>query len=203
MVELYLHFRIWLHGIELHDIIKYRDNFTFYLSGTQKLWLWVILRLIIVGSLFISTRNTEQNVLGRTTFLWYDTNRTENDVFNNSSLRGNVFTELLPSNDRGIHRQTHRHMHPTTLLLLRVFVAPGTCLPSRYPVKKGGIHTDWWEIFMKCAVEMGSGAMIYIPSFIKIGSGIQKLIRGNSQTAWGPYKPTLYSVYISVLDACA
>jgi hypothetical protein len=23
---------------------------------------------------------------------------------------------------------------------------------------------------MKCAVEMGSGAMIYIPSFIKIGS---------------------------------
>jgi hypothetical protein len=25
---------------------------------------------------------------------------------------------------------------------------------------------------------MGSGAVIYIPSFIKIGSGIQKLIRG-------------------------
>jgi hypothetical protein len=31
---------------------------------------------------------------------------------------------------------------------------------------------------MKYAVEMGSGAMAYIPSFIKIGSGIQKLIRG-------------------------
>jgi hypothetical protein len=31
---------------------------------------------------------------------------------------------------------------------------------------------------MKYAVEMGSGAMIYIPSFIKIGSGIQKLIGG-------------------------
>jgi hypothetical protein len=29
---------------------------------------------------------------------------------------------------------------------------------------------------MKYAVEMGSGAMIYIPSFIKIGSGVQKLI---------------------------
>jgi hypothetical protein len=29
---------------------------------------------------------------------------------------------------------------------------------------------------MKYAVEMGSGAMIYIPSFIKVGSGIQKLI---------------------------
>jgi hypothetical protein len=30
---------------------------------------------------------------------------------------------------------------------------------------------------MKYAVEMGSGAMIYIPSLIKIGSGNQKLIR--------------------------
>jgi hypothetical protein len=31
---------------------------------------------------------------------------------------------------------------------------------------------------MKYVAEMGSGAVIYIPSFIKIGSGIQKLIRG-------------------------
>jgi hypothetical protein len=31
---------------------------------------------------------------------------------------------------------------------------------------------------MKYAIEMGSGAMIYIPSFIKIGSSIQDLIRG-------------------------
>jgi hypothetical protein len=31
---------------------------------------------------------------------------------------------------------------------------------------------------MKYAVEMGSGAMIYIPSFIKIGSGVQELIGG-------------------------
>jgi hypothetical protein len=31
---------------------------------------------------------------------------------------------------------------------------------------------------MKYAVEMGSGAMIYIPSFMKIGSGNQKLIGG-------------------------
>jgi hypothetical protein len=30
---------------------------------------------------------------------------------------------------------------------------------------------------MKYAVEMGSGAMIYIPSFIKIGLGLQTLIR--------------------------
>jgi hypothetical protein len=31
---------------------------------------------------------------------------------------------------------------------------------------------------MKCTVEMGSGAMTYIPSFTKIGSAIQKLIGG-------------------------
>jgi hypothetical protein len=31
---------------------------------------------------------------------------------------------------------------------------------------------------MKYAVEIGSGAMIYTPSFIKIGSGIQKLMGG-------------------------
>ena len=30
---------------------------------------------------------------------------------------------------------------------------------------------------MKYAVEMGSGTMIYIPSFVKTGSGIQALIR--------------------------
>jgi hypothetical protein len=31
---------------------------------------------------------------------------------------------------------------------------------------------------MKNAIEMGSGAMMHIPSSIKIGSGIQKLIGG-------------------------
>jgi hypothetical protein len=35
---------------------------------------------------------------------------------------------------------------------------------------------------MKYAIEMGSGAMIYIPSFITIGSGIQRLVGGDTQT---------------------
>jgi hypothetical protein len=34
---------------------------------------------------------------------------------------------------------------------------------------------------MKYAVEMGSGAMIYLPSYITVGSAIQKLI-GATQT---------------------
>jgi hypothetical protein len=37
---------------------------------------------------------------------------------------------------------------------------------------------------MNYAVEMGSGALIYVPSFIKIGSGIQKLMR------WGGFRDT-------------
>jgi hypothetical protein len=47
--------------------------------------------------------------------------------------------------------------------------------------KDGGymyIHADSQEELMKYDVEMDSGAMIYVPSFIKIGSAIQKLIRG-------------------------
>jgi hypothetical protein len=36
---------------------------------------------------------------------------------------------------------------------------------------------------MKYAVEMGSGAIIYIPSFLKIDSGIQKLmVKGFTDT---------------------
>jgi hypothetical protein len=35
---------------------------------------------------------------------------------------------------------------------------------------------------MKYAVEMDLGAVIYIPSFVKIGSGIHKLIGGYTNT---------------------
>jgi hypothetical protein len=35
---------------------------------------------------------------------------------------------------------------------------------------------------MKYAVDEGSGTTLYIPTFIKIGSGIQKLIGGHTDT---------------------
>jgi hypothetical protein len=35
---------------------------------------------------------------------------------------------------------------------------------------------------MKCAVEIDSGVMLHISSFIMIGSPIQKLIRGDTYT---------------------
>jgi hypothetical protein len=47
---------------------------------------------------------------------------------------------------------------------------------------------------MKYAGEMGSGVIIYIPSFIKIGSGIQKIIVGgftDTQTTWRWHNPML------------
>jgi hypothetical protein len=39
-------------------------------------------------------------------------------------------------------------------------------------------HTDRWDGFIKYAVEMGSEAMIYILSFVNIGSSIHELKEG-------------------------
>jgi hypothetical protein len=88
------------------------------------------------------------------TCLWYDTDRIEDDASNNSSIAA------------------------------LVFIAAVTFLRSRGLAKMGDtrIDTDWWEGFIMYAIEIGSGAMICIPSFIKIGSGIQKLIMGDTQT---------------------
>jgi hypothetical protein len=46
---------------------------------------------------------------------------------------------------------------------------------------------------MKYAIGMGLDALIYTPSFIKINSGIQKLIGRvtHTHTAWRLHKPTL------------
>jgi hypothetical protein len=43
---------------------------------------------------------------------------------------------------------------------------------------------------MKYVVEMGSGATIYIPGFVRTGSGIENLIGRDSQTAWRLRKVT-------------
>jgi hypothetical protein len=56
---------------------------------------------------------------------------------------------------------------------------------------------------MKYAVEMGLGAMMYIPSFIGIDSGIQKLTEGrytDTQTAWKSHKPTIIFFKIKKVD---
>jgi hypothetical protein len=57
---------------------------------------------------------------------------------------------------------------------------------------------------MKYTVEMGSCAMIYIPSFIQIGSAMPKSIEGmhrHTQTAWRSHKPT--SIFFSKYEKLA
>jgi hypothetical protein len=102
----------------------------------------------------------EQEVLVRTIspLSLYDTDRIENGASNNY-FRGNVFTKPLSSNDKGIHRQTHRlpfdttrtvqkTTHPTILQLLSVFVATATCLASRYLATiRGDTHTGTQTLF--------------------------------------------------------
>lgn len=75
--------------------------------------------------------------------LWYDTNRIEKDTSRIIQCRENIFTALLPRNDRGILRQTNRHTLPTILVLLRVFIPARSWLPSRCLAMIEGIHVLW------------------------------------------------------------
>jgi hypothetical protein len=55
---------------------------------------------------------------------------------------------------------------------------------------------------MKYSVEMASGALIYIPNFIRIVLSIQKLIRADTQAhrAWRSHKPTFLFFKIKEVD---
>jgi hypothetical protein len=67
---------------------------------------------------------------------------------------------------------------------------PSSCLATiaEYTYR----HRKGWKEFLKYAFKMGSGAIIYIASYIKIGSSIQKLMGEGTQrdTAWSSHKPT-------------
>jgi hypothetical protein len=52
-----------------------------------------------------------------------------------------------------------------------------------------------WRGIIKHATEMGSGVMIYIPSFTKIGSGNYTFTGGkytDTQTTWRPHTTILF-----------
>jgi hypothetical protein len=76
-------------------------------------------------------------------------------------------------------KTSEKTTHPT-ILLLRVYD-----FAEPMPGNDSGIHahtdTDSWKGFIKYAFETGSGAVIYIPSFINIGSDILKLILGGGR----------------------
>jgi hypothetical protein len=101
-------------------------------------------------SLFLNKSSGENQLPA---FLWYETDRIKTTPTTIICCRGNVFSELLPSNGRGIYEytQTHRFSfekirtaykitRSTILSLLRVFIAAGTCLPSCCVAPNGGIH---------------------------------------------------------------
>jgi hypothetical protein len=82
----------------------------------------------------------------------------------------------------GLHRKRR---------LLQFFVATGTCLANHcqatireYTYR----HTGWRAGFMKYAVEIGLGATMYIPSFVKTGPGIHR--HTDIQTVTWYHKPT-------------
>jgi hypothetical protein len=92
-------------------------------------------------------------------------------------LNEKFWEELVyfPLTRHGLHRKRCIQQ----FLVAAVTFSPSRCLTiGEYTYR----HTDWCEGFMKYAVKMGSGAMIYIPSFMKIGWGIQKEIGGDSET---------------------
>jgi hypothetical protein len=59
------------------------------------------------------------------------------------------------------------------MIYIQIFMKIGTGVQA---IWEAAIMVLLTEGFMKYADEMGSGSTIYIPSFIKTGSGIQKLL---------------------------
>jgi hypothetical protein len=116
----------------------------------------------------------EREILGRTNrLLCFDATRTAYKTTPPTiHCCGNIYTKLLPNNDRGIHTQTHRHASNNSFVVARILTGPLPSNDRRDTVyrafakdrSEGCIyrHTDWWEGVMKYAVEMGSGTMIYI-----------------------------------------
>jgi hypothetical protein len=70
-------------------------------------------------------------------------------------------------------------------IIVCVLVAAVTLFSGRCLATIGGYtyrHTHSWERFMQYAVKMSSGAIMYIPTFIKIDSGIPKWTGVDTQT---------------------
>jgi hypothetical protein len=127
------------------------------------------------------------------TFLRYDANRIENDAYQQVFF---AMAVCLPSyylatmggftdwrSDSSVIRQVpYRKRRPKQFSIFAYSPYHGKVsselLPSNDLREYTYRHTDWWEGFMNYAVEMGSCDMIHIQSFVKIGSGIQKWIKG-------------------------
>jgi hypothetical protein len=95
--------------------------------------------------------------------------------------RSNVFTKLLPSNDREIDSQTHVSDNSSVVACI---LCRGENLPSRCLAAKGGIHIQTHRLMggmLMYAVKIGSDAMISIYQFRKDWFRHSEVNRGNSQ----------------------
>jgi hypothetical protein len=74
-----------------------------------------------------------------------------------------------------IEKNAHQFFYCFLCIRCRRNFLPNRCLATigLYSYR----HTNWWQGFIKYAIETDWGVMIYIPSFIKIDSSIQKLVR--------------------------
>jgi hypothetical protein len=113
----------------------------------------------------------------------------------------NVFTELLPGNGRAIHRKTHTQIivwyntdHIKKLVGRFVYCCmyslPRECVyravsQHQKEATIGDMYVQTHGLmrgFTKCVAEIGSAAMTYMTSFIKISSSIQKLLGKDTRT---------------------
>jgi hypothetical protein len=98
----------------------------------------------------------------------------------------NISTELLPSSDKGIQRQCIQPNSPSIVACISCCGNMFTrSLPSNerkvtFCLCLARLGEGETERETKYTLEIGSGAMVYIPSFIKICSDIQRVVGGDS-----------------------
>jgi hypothetical protein len=135
-----------------------------FLSRLFKSWMnfhtsWKKLNLFSVSVVFISYEYKKQETAGRTNHLLScQTIRAQLKTTPPTIFRWgrNVCTKLLPSNDNEIH-----------------FTVP------LHSTDRRATHTDtqtYGRYLWNTPMKWGSGAVVYIPSIMKIGSGIRKLM---------------------------
>jgi hypothetical protein len=110
------------------------------------------------------------------------------------TLHNNKFWEELNHPLSLIQHGLHKKRSVQKFFYCYVFVAALTFLPDRCLATIRGYTKDWWEGFIKYAFEMGSGAMIYVPSLTKTGSANQKMHGGGGghrHIAWWSHKHAL------------
>jgi hypothetical protein len=114
----------------------------------------------VVMVVYINIQNFWQKRIA--CFPWYVTDCLKNDASNNSYISACVFVDAV------------------TFLSSRCLAMIGRFLPSSC-LATITVDTQAHRLLLmiyEVRLEMVPGAIIYIPSFMKIGSGIQKLIRG-------------------------